>query len=49
MTWSILHDHLSQKPSLDSSRKLAGIEALADLTFANAAPGRNNQWLTPWL
>jgi len=48
-TRSILHDHLSQTPSLDLSRKPHGIEALADFTLSNASPRRNNQWQTPWL
>lgn len=47
-TRSILHDDLSQTPSLDLSRKPHGIEALADFTLSNALPRRNNQWQTPW-
>ena len=47
-TRSILHDHLSQEPSLDSRHKLADIEDLANLTVVNTSPRRNTQWLTPW-
>jgi hypothetical protein len=42
-TRSILHDYLSQTPSLDLSRKPHRIEALADFTLSDVSPRRNNQ------